>query len=204
MSLGKLTTRLRALINRKDFTEELAVGFITDAIADLERVVRFGPMEHIQTAASWEDGRNALIIPSNHIELINLFTDDGELEQVDMAQFLALDDTGGKPTHFVKVADRWLLRPTPASGTRVYLHHYASLAPLYTSDDSNAWTISSVSATLYTAAALAADFYQMEDTYAQRFSSKAAEYVAAINMQALDEAWSGKMNIPLPSNQGDY
>lgn len=204
MSLGKVTKRLRALINRKDFTDELAVGFITDAIADLEREVRFGPMEAVMTTNTWDGERNALIIPPNHIQLINIFTDAGELEQVEMAAFLASKDEGPVPTKFVRVADRWLLRPTPLPDTSVFVHQYGSLVPLQSPDDTNAWTQAAVNATLYTAAALAADFYQMEDVYAARFASKASDYAAALNAQALDEAWAGKLTIPSPSNLGKF
>ena len=204
MSLGTLTSRLRALINRKDFTDVLAVGFITDAIADLEREVRFGPMETILSTNVWVEGRNAFLIPNGYLETLNLFTDTCELTQVDLATFLRTPDIGGSPKVFAKIADRWLLRPTPAPETTVYLHYYSSLTPLLVPEDTNVWVQSAVNATLYTAAALAADFYQMEDVYSNRFSTRARGYVEALNAQALDEAWSGRMAIPFPQDTGDY
>lgn len=204
MSFGALKTRLKALINRKDLTADdaLAGTFITDAIVDMERVLRIGPMESLLTQDEWVG--NVMLIPATYLETINLFTDDGELTQVDMATFLARPDCGGAPTHYVKVADRWLLKPTPAPGTKVYLHYYSQSTKLKTDEDTNVWTESCGSATLYQAASLAADFYQMEDVHAQRFAGRASDFVAAITDQDIGEKWSGRVSIPYPSDIGPY
>src|SRR4051794_19307804 len=124
MSFGSLKTRLRALINRKDVTDEIAGSFVTEAIADLERVLRIGPMETLLTQSGWDGVKNAVLIPPGFLEAINLFTDAGELTQVDLATFLATQDNGGPPSIFVKVADRWLMKPTPSVGSHVFLHYY--------------------------------------------------------------------------------
>lgn len=204
MSFGTLKTRLRALINRKDFTDDVAGSFVTEAIADLERVCRIGPMESLLTQSGWDGTKNAVLIPPGFLEAINMFTDAGELTQVDLATFLATPDEGGPPKIFVKVADRWLLKPTPQPGSHVFLHHYAQSLPMTLDTDSNVWSTSAFNATIYTAASLAADFYQMEDEYAQRFLARANNYVTAIQEQDLDEKWSGRLTVPPPSGVGDY
>jgi hypothetical protein len=204
MSFGKLKTRLKALINRKDLTDELAGDFITQAIADLERDLRIGAMETVLEQTAWDGVKNALILPGTFLETINLFTDTHELVQVDLAEWLAMDDQGGDPTHYVPIAGRYLLRPTPAVGSKVYLHCYVQAQPLAVDEDENVWTRSGFNACLYTAAALAGDFYQMEDEYASRFSTKAQAYVEAIAGQDLNEKWSGRLSIPAPQDIGDY
>lgn len=204
MSFGKCKRRLQAIINRKDLTDALAGDFITDAVADLERVLRIGCMETMLTQGTWDGTVNALIVPNGFLEGINLFTDTTELVQVDIAQFLDMEDKAGVPTHFVKMGDRWLLKPTPAPGTNVYFHYYTQSQPLGADSDENVWTRSALNAVVYTAAVLAADHFQMEDEYAQRFRARADEYVQAIQAQDLDEKWSGRINIPLPTDQGTY
>lgn len=207
MSFGRLKRRLQALINRKDLTDALAGDFILDAMADIERTVRIGPMETIFTHNTiWDGTRNAFAIPASYIELLNFFTDEGELEQVDLHKFLQLPDSGsGVPTHFVKVADRFLLRPTPAPGTNVYLHCYAETERPVDDADDSVWTVSGFQATLYTAAALAADFYQMEgDQHADRYRAIATRYTEALVGQDLDEKWAGRLAVPAPQNIGDY
>lgn len=204
MSLGKLKRRLQSLINRKDVTDTLAEDFITEAIADLERVLRISPMERILTQSVWDGSVNALIIPGTFLESIDLFTDSNELTQVDMAQFLKLDNTGGSPRYFVKIADRFLLRPTPAPDTKVYLHCYVQSDPLAFDTDRNVWTEACFNAVLYTAAAAASDFFQMEDEHVRRYMNKAEMYVSAINDQSLDEKWAGRLSIPLPQDRGSF
>ena len=204
MSFGKLKRRLQALINRKDVTDQIAGDFITDAVADLERQVRIGPMETILEQSAWPEGRNAMVIPNNFIESINLFTDSSELVQVDLGEFLAMPDVGGTPTVFAKIAGRFLLRPTPQDGLKVYLHYYRQLTGLASDEDKNVWTDACFNAVLYTAAGLAADFYQMEDSVAARFAGRASGYVQAIASQDLDEKWSGRLAISPPQDLGDY
>jgi hypothetical protein len=204
MSFGKLKTRLRALINRKDFSDELAGGFIQDAITDMERVLRLSVMENVLTQEDWDGTRNALITPDGFLEVINIFHDNGELEQVDLSTFLATRDQGGVPTVFVRMAGRWLLRPTPAPGTKIYFHHYRQSPTLLTDTDTNVWTRAAPNAVVYQSATLAADFYQMEDEYAQRFQTRADNYVQAIITQDDNEKWAGRLAVPLPSDIGDY
>lgn len=204
MQLSALKARLRALINRKDFTDELAASFLTDAVADLEREVRVGPMELVLTQDAWDGVKNVMLVPDNFIESINVFTDTGELDQVDLSTFLKMEDRGGSPTHFVRVANRWLLRPTPAPETRVYLHYYAQSMPLLSDADENTWTRAAPNALIYTAAGLAADFFQMEDQHAQRYLARARGYIDALSEQNLSEQWAGRLSIPAASGLGDF
>lgn len=204
MSFGQCKARLRAIINRRDLTDTLAGAFITDAIADLERNLRIACMETMLTQGDWDGERNALIVPTGFLEGINLFTDTTELVQVDIAQWLAAKEPAGVPTTFVKIGDRWLLKPTPAPGTNVYFHYYTQSPALTADDDENVWTRSALNAVVYTAAVLAADHFQMEDEYASRFQARADRYIAALAEQDLSEKWSGRINIPLPTDRGAY
>ena len=204
LTYGDVKARLKALINRKDLTDQLAGSFVTDAVADLEREVRVGPMEMILTQSEWDGAKNVILVPGNFLETINIFTDERELDQADISNFLQVPDDGGVPTHFVKIANRWLLRPTPAPGTRVYLHFYAQSAPLLDDKDESLWTKSAANALVYTAAGLAADFFQMENEYTSRFLSRARGYIDALAEQDRNEKWGGRITIPSPSGLGDF
>ena len=63
MSFGRAKTRLKALINRKDFTDDLAGDFILDAISYLERMLRVGPMEAVFEKSEWDGIKNGFPIP---------------------------------------------------------------------------------------------------------------------------------------------
>lgn len=204
MNFGDCKARLRALINRRDLTDQLAGSFITDAVADMEREVRIGPMELVLSQSEWDGEKNAMFVPRNFLETINIFTDQQELDQADISNFLKVPDNGGVPTHFVKVSNRWLLRPTPAPGTRVYLHYYSQSEALLNDDDENTWTRAAPNAVVYTAAGLAADFFQMEDNHAQRYAARARGYIEALEDQNINEKWGGRITIPMPAGTGDF
>lgn len=204
MSFGKCKRRLQAIINRKDLSDEIAADFITDAVADMERILRVGCMEAVLTQNDWDGEKNAIIIPPDFLEGINLFTNTTELTQCDLQQFINMKDESGVPTHYVKIADRWLLKPTPKPGLNVYLHFYSQSVPLAQDADENVWTRAGLNAIVYTAAGLAADHFQMEDEYATRFKARADTYIQAMHDQDLDEKWSGRIAVPLPLDKGEY
>lgn len=204
MSFGKLKSHLRGIINRKDFTDELAGDFINLGIKEVERLCRVGPMEALSELSVWDGTKHTLTIPSNYLELIDIFTDAGTLHQVDKDTFFKTCNTG-RPTVFVKTGRSWLIKPYPAPGTTVYVHHYAETAPLVADADQSVWSTAGFSAVVYTAAALAADYFQMEDTYVGRFQGKADSLVEAILSQDLSEKWSGPLNVGRPSpDRGSY
>ena len=204
MSFAKAKRRLQLIINRKDLTDALAAEFINDSMADLERNLRLGGMEVVLTQQDWDGVKNEVIVPPGYLETLNFFTDTKELTMCDLSVFLALEDQGGEPTHYVKIADRWLLRPTPAAGTKVHLHCYSQSPALIADTDENLWTRAALGALTYQAASLAADIFQMEDQHVARFQGRADRYAAEMAAQDLNENWSGRISIPLPSNSGSY
>ena len=208
MSFGRTKTRLRALINRKDFTEELAGEFIIDAITDLERQLRIGPMETIFDKSDWDGVRNALPIPDNYLETIRIFDDEQAYDEVSFDELLRTRETDliDRRGIYAKVADRWIIKPVPAVGKTIFVHFYGETVRPALDTDSVVWTEACFLATLYKAAELAADFYQMEMDVVGGYRSKANEHIAKIEAQVIDEAWSGRLAIPSPSQAdvGEY
>lgn len=204
MSFGRLKTRLRALINRKDFTPELAGDFILDAMGDLERELRIGPMEFVVDKHDWDGAGNAYPIPSNYLETIRVFTDEGTLDELGLDAFLAYDGSGTVPKVYTRIADRWLIKPAPPAAKYVYLFYYGETARPVADADTTLWTNAGFLATLYKAAELAADFYQMEPDIIGTYAGKAQEHAEKIAGQALSEVWSGRHSIPPPTDVGEY
>lgn len=205
MSFGRLKTRLRALINRKDLTDELAGDFILDAMGALERALRIGPMETTMVKQDWDGTHNAMRVPVNFIESITLFTDEGEKDFVDLNAFLKADKTSiNGPGIYTKVGDRFLVKPIPSPGDIVYLHYFAEIPRPSKDDDRTVWTEAGFLATLYKAAELAADFFQMEPNVIGGYKGQAEEHAVALEQQALSEAWSARLTIPMPTNTGEF
>lgn len=201
MNYGELKTYLRSLINRTDITDALAGQFIKQAIDRIQRVCRPPFMERIQSYTA--DGTDTLVLPSDFIELANLYTSNGELEQIDMREFVGSSTWVGEPSQFVRVGANLRLKPTPEAGSGITLHYYGAEPELVNSTDENGWSTSAVDAIVYAAAELAGDFY--EDDRTQRFAQKYATALAELQEQIMTDALSGPLTIrPAYSFQDDW
>lgn len=203
MSFGKLKRALQGLINRKDLTDELAGDFVTRAIREVERPLRIGPMEVLLEATEWDGKKSAVNIPFNYLELIDVFTTEGTFESADRDAFLKCGTAPAQPV-FMRAGPAWLLKPTPKPGDTVYVHYFAETPGLQADTDENVWTKSGFNAVLYAAAALAADYFQMEDEYVQRFEGKAASFTDAIGGQDLQERWAPQMTVGPVRGAGEH
>ncbi|API58524.1 hypothetical protein BSL82_03715 [Tardibacter chloracetimidivorans] len=198
MNFGELKDDLIALINRKDLTPARAGRFINRAVDRLERNVRLPFMERLveYTITDSPD----IDLPTDFLELANLYVDDVELEQVDMRRFLTWTKYGLTPKVFVKIRGQYKFRPEPAEGTVVSLHYYGAEDRMVTDADENMWAQAAEDAVLYGAAELAADFY--EDERLSRFADKSAECAAELTAQGISDAFAGPMSVaPAAANE---
>lgn len=202
-NFGSLKTALRGLINRKDLTDALAGDFVNRAIDEIQRACRLPSQEALTTATDWTNGNNLILVPDSYLELISIFTDDGELKPTEKAEWFRTHNEG-RPRLFMKMGPNWAIKPTPAEGTPVYVQFYMETPWLTQDADVNTWTRSAFNAVLYGAAALAADYFQMEDVYVQRFVAKNTALVTAIQQQDYDDRWSGQQAIGPVYGRGDY
>ena len=84
------------------------------------------------------------------------------------------------------------------------MQFFAATDPLAADTDQNLWTRSGFNAALYGAAALAADYFQMEDQYVQRFQGKSNDLLAAMAAQDAEDRWSGILRIAPPADVGSF
>lgn len=190
MKFGDVKKELRALINRKDFDLERAGLYVRLAVERLESNLRLPFMERLTT---YTDTGCELILPADFLELVDIYTPSGRIEQTGMEKFLNSPDSGGVPSKFVKAAGVYLLRPAPSPAVPVWLHYYATLPPLQTDTDENPWTCAGYAAVLYGAAELAADFY--EDERLGRFAEKYATAWQELDNQSQRDVWSGPITM---------
>lgn len=202
-NFGSLKTALRGLINRKDLTDALAGDFVNRAIDEIQRTTRLPSQEAMTSATDWSNGNNLILVPDNYMELISIFTDEGELTASEKTEWFRTRNVG-PPRIFLKMGANWAIKPTPVDGTPVYVQFYMETPWLVQDADVNTWTRSAFNAVLYGAAALAADYFQMEDVYVQRFAGKNQALVQAIQQQDYDDRWSGNTAIGPVYQCGDY
>jgi hypothetical protein len=192
MNYGELKTYVRSLINRTDLTDALAVQFIQQSQDRLERLAR---PSFLQRFVSFTlDGTSGdFRLPTDFLELIDLYTDNGPLNRVDVAQWLKVYSGAGCPQVFLQTGHDMRMRPIPDATTTLYLHYYGLEPELVTDVDENYWTRATVDALTYGAVALAADYY--EDERLQGFEAKFQNSLQEIQDQQLTEDFSGRLSI---------
>jgi hypothetical protein len=192
MTFADLKAKLRGLINRSDMTEELAADFIRQSQIRLERLLRLSFMEKFVTFnVDRDDG--AFRLPADYLELIELFTDNGQLERVDTSAWLRQIAAPGVPVCFIQTGHDIRMRPHPSPTTEILLRYYGCEPSLVSEAQINQWTVSAQDALLYGAAEYAADYY--EDERLPRFASRFETAVMELNDQQQQEDFSGPMSI---------
>lgn len=202
MDYAAVKAQLRGLINRSDMTDDLAATFIKMAQTRLERVLRLSFMQKfVSFNTTLPDG--VFRVPVDYLELIDIFTDNGELERVDMGLYLRTEATGGTPRIFVQTGHDFRMKPYPATTDTVYLRYYASEPALVAEEDTNHWTITTPDALVYAAAEFAADHF--EDERLPRFAERYGICAQELQDQQQQEDFSGPMRIqPAYQYPADY
>jgi len=197
MNYGQLKKALKALVDRPDMPLDQAGEFIQRAIANLERSrLRLGFQKKLLERRM--NGRAfKLKLPYDYLETIDLF-DDVHPDSYGMTALTTWRKTpeySHKPLAVTVEGDLWL-RPTPGPQTTVSLHYYAEAPKLSVDTDENGWSKSASEAVIYTAARMAADFYQIDD--GAKWGLQADREIALIQEQDDAEEWSGDLSIALP------
>jgi hypothetical protein len=112
MNYGEVKTYVRSLINRTDLTDALAVQFIQQAQDRLERLAR---PSFLQRFVSFTlDGTGGdFRVPADLLELMDIYTDHGELSRVDVPVWLKVCANVGCPKVFIQTGHDIRMRPYP-------------------------------------------------------------------------------------------
>lgn len=198
MTFAEVKAQLRGLINRSDMTDALAATFIRQSQMRLERLLRLQFMQKFVTFnCPREDG--VFRVPVDYLELVDLFTDYGQLERVDTSRYLRHSASAGTPTVFMQTGHDIRMRPYPALTDTLYLRYYGCESELTEDNQANQWTLCAGDILVYGAAEYAADHF--EDERLGRFAERFATGVQELRDQQLQEDFSGPMSIQ-PINPG--
>lgn len=192
MNYGEVKTYVRSLINRTDLTDALAVQFIQQSQDRLERLARPSFLQRFVEFTLDGTGGD-FRVPSDFLELIDLYTDDGELNRVDVPRWLKVCNNLGCPQVFIQTGHDIRMRPYPPADKTIYLHYYGVEPELVVDADENYWSRAALDALVYGAVALAADFY--EDERLQGFEAKFQSSLQELEDQQLTEDFSGRLSI---------
>jgi hypothetical protein len=192
MTFADLKAKLRGLINRSDMTDDLAEDFIQQSQIRLERLLRLSFMQKfVSFTPPRADG--VFRVPVDYLELIDLFTDHGEVARVDTSSYLRQPATQGIPRVFMQTGHDIRMRPFPSTSELMFLRYFGCEPKLVQETQTNQWTICAQDALLYGAAEYAADYF--EDERLPRFASRFEQAVTELNDQQQQEDFSGPMSI---------
>ena len=192
MNYAELKTYLRQLINRSDITDALVAQFITQSQVRIERRLRVSGMEHYVTF-NLDGTTGDFRVPTDYIELIDLYTDARKIERVNTATYLKTFAALGVPGVFVQTGHNFRMRPLPSAATVIYLTYYRTQPKLVADLDYNLWSVAAVDCLTYGAAELAGDYF--EDERLQRYATKFEGCLIELEEQQNREDASGSMRI---------
>lgn len=201
MNKGEIRSHFIALLNRNDCSNTLADTFIDNALTRIKRTLRIPSMEaQDQYDVTSASGVSSLFLPSNLLQIIDLYYDGTTLTRLPLGELLGLQKTGevGSPIYFAREQGSIKLHPKPTTGT-VYLNYYAEPAELTSDTDSNTLTSIASDLVIYTALSYASDYFL--DERSALFEQKSSAFLAEIQEHANSAEQSGTNQVVRPTYQ---
>jgi hypothetical protein len=186
MNRQQIRTKVKALLNRNDCTDELANDFIDMAQTRIERTLRTPGQEKISitTGNSLPIPTDQFVIPADFLELKSLYTvEGGTLVYKELGTFFKLPKVQGcPPKYYTRVGGSYLLSPSIPSGVSLYAYYYAAQKNLSADTDTNLFTQVCSDLLIYASLCFAADHF-VDDRVAG-FESRYELLLGELNEQA--------------------
>ena len=197
MNLGAIRTHFKALLNRSDITDALANTFIDQATARIQRTLRIPSMER-QHSYSILASTGSVVLPNDFLEGIDLVYDNHTLSRLPMGEMLDRKKTGeaGNPHFFTREGGKFLITPSPSSGSLV-LNYYAQFTAMTSDTDENNLAAVGSDLIIYSALTYAADYYL--DERATLFEQKYNQFLNEIQDQANEAEITGSLQAVRPT-----
>lgn len=197
MNKGDLRTHFKALLNRSDITDTLADTFIDQGIARIQRTLRVPSMEK-QYTYTISGSTSFVMVPTDFLEAISLYYDNHQLTRLPLAEFLTKKRSGqaGSPHYFTREGGKFLIDPTPDSGSLI-LSYYSDFTEMTQDSDENELAVFGSDLIIYSALTYAADYYL--DDRAPLFEQKYTVFLTEIQEQANDAETSGTLQSIRPA-----
>lgn len=197
MNKGDLRTHFKALLNRSDITDTLADTFIDQGINRIQRTLRVPSMER-QYTYTISASTSFVMVPTDFLEAISLYYDNHQLTRLPLAEFLTNKRSGqaGNPHFFTREGGKFLIDPTPESGSLI-LNYYSDFVEMTQDSDENSLAVFGSDLITYAALTYAADYYL--DDRAPLFEQKYTVFLTEIQEQANDAETSGTLQSIRPA-----
>jgi hypothetical protein len=202
MNYGSIRTHFKATLNRSDITDTLADTFIDQGIGRIQRSLRIPAMEG-QHTYTFTTASSSVFLPSNFLEIIDLYYDNTSLIRLPMKEMQNVSDGNetGNPVYFCREGGNLLLMPRPSSG-KLVLNYYASFPEMTSDSDENILASIASDLIMYSALTYASDYYLDERT--DVFEGKYQQFMNELQEQANDQEIVGTIQAIRPSYYIDY
>lgn len=196
MNKGAIRSHFKALLNRSDCSDALADTFMDQSIARIQRTLRIPSMEK-QNSYTITGSTTFVILPSDFLEIIDLYYDKTSLSRVPMNEILTFKEANesGTPKFFSREDENLLIYPSPTSGS-LKLNYYGQFADMTSDSDENALALSSSDLIIYGMLTYASDYYL--DERGPVFEQKYQQFLAEIQEQANDSEMAGTVQAMRP------
>jgi hypothetical protein len=196
MNKGAIRSHFKALLNRSDCSDALADTFMDQSIARIQRTLRIPSMEK-QNSYTITGSTAFVVLPSDFLEIIDLYYDKTSLSRVPMNEILTFKEANesGTPKFFSREDENLLIYPSPTSGS-LKLNYYGQFADMTSDSDENALALSSSDLIIYGMLTYASDYYL--DERGPVFEQKYQQFLAEIQEQANDSETAGTVQAMRP------
>ena len=196
MNKGELRAHFKALLNRTDCSDALADTFINQSISRIERTLRIPPMEKTNTY-NIAGATTFLMVPSDFLEILDLYSDDNNLQRQPLAKMVEMEKGGenGTPRFFCREGEKFRIYPYPTTGS-VVLNYYASFPAMTADSDSIDLGLVASDLITYGALSYASDYFL--DERGQLFEAKYQSFIMELQEQSNDAETSGTVQTMQP------
>lgn len=193
MNYLEMKTEFSALLNRRDVTQAQKDAWLRQGIERAQRVLRIPAMEKsvVFTVPADYDG---LTIPSDYLELIDIKVTlrtgrkkklvRRSLDEVECAAMCP-----GEPECFAREGGKWVLGPTPTTGTILRINYFGEFDGLVDDTDENILSIICPTLALYAGLTYAGK--PINDKRAGAWEEAYETTLAELTEQAADDELSG-------------
>lgn len=149
------------LLNRRDITPSLVNTFMSYGIQRIQRELRVPSMEQVGYYET--DGGSTVVVPSDLLEVIAIYTNDQtnrqKLIRTDLQTIINYSNIPGTPKFYFRERDKFMIGPYPPSGTKIWIHYYADASSLSADSDVNWLTEAAPALLVYAALSYACDYF---------------------------------------------
>lgn len=203
MNKGQIRSQFLALLNRNDCSNELADTFLEQGLARIQRTLRVPAMEKVQTYTANDIAPDALVLPSDFLNIKHLYCGDVLLEFVDLNRFLRTPHSVDTPRIYTRIQGSLKIKPVPPEGTEILMVYHGEIPDLVTDTDTNFITEIAPELLVYGALTYSADYFidERKPLFEETFGRVFAELMEQAYLTEMEQ--SG-MSIASPFNGIEY